>query len=305
MSDLLKTPPDGATLEHPCSGIRTIVTPRDSDIGGGFLVRRLLPAAELRALGPFIFIDHLGPATFEPGSGIDVRPHPHIGLATVTYLFEGEILHRDNLGCVQLIESGAINWMTAGRGIAHSERTPPHVRRQRHTLHALQLWVALPEADEETEPVFCHYGAETIPFFTQNGASVRVLIGSAAGATSPVQTFSPTLYLEVVLKAGATFTLPDDVEERGVYVVSGGVRVGETVISTHSLTAFEAGAEIKLLATEECRLVVIGGQPLGKRIVWWNLAATRRELIEAAKTAWKEGRFAVIPGETEFAPLPV
>jgi redox-sensitive bicupin YhaK (pirin superfamily) len=304
MSDLLKTPPDCATLAHPCSGIRVIVTPRESDIGGGFLVRRLLPAAELRSLGPFIFFDHLGPATFEPGSGIDVRPHPHIGLATVTYLFDGEILHRDNLGCVQPIEPGAINWMTAGRGIAHSERTPPHVRRQRHTLHALQLWVALPAADEETEPAFCHYGAETIPLLTKKGVSVRVLIGSAAGATSPVQTFSPTLYLEVVLEDGATFKLPDDVEERGVYVVSGGVQVGKTAIATHSMAAFETGMEIELKATEECRLVVIGGQPLGKRTVWWNLAATRRELIEKAKTAWQEGRFAPIPGETEFAPLP-
>ncbi len=304
MSDLLQTPPDGASLSHPCSAIRIIVTPRDSDIGGGFFVRRLLPAAELRALGPFIFFDHLGPEVFEPGSGIDVRPHPHIGLATVTYLFEGEILHRDNLGCVQPIKPGAINWMTAGRGIAHSERTPPHMRRQRHTLHALQLWVALPAADEETEPAFHHYPTEAIPLLTQEGVSVRVLIGSASGVTSPVQTFSPTLYLEVVLEAGATFTLPDEVEERGVYVVSGSVQVGSTAIATHSLAAFEAGIAIELVATEKCRLVVIGGQPLGKRTVWWNLAATRRELIEAAKTAWKEGRFAVIPGETELAPLP-
>jgi hypothetical protein len=304
MSDLLQTPPDCTAQTHPCSGIKIIVTPRESDIGGGFLVRRLLPAAELRSLGPFIFFDHLGPATFEPGTGIDVRPHPHIGLATITYLFDGEILHRDNLGCVQPIQPGAINWMTAGRGIAHSERTPPQLRRQAHTLHALQLWVALPAADEETEPAFCHYPAAAIPFLTQEGASVRVLIGSAAGATSPVQTFSPTLYLEVVLEAGATFPLPNDVEERGVYVVSGGVQVGKTAIATHSLAAFETGIEIELVATAECRLVVIGGLPLGKRIVWWNLAATRRELIEAAKADWREGRFAVIPVETEFAPLP-
>lgn len=304
MSDLLKTTPACATQDHPCSGIRIIVTPRDSDIGGGFFVRRLLPAAELRALGPFIFFDHLGPATFAPGTGIDVRPHPHIGLATITYLFAGEILHRDNLGCVQLIEPGAINWMTAGRGIAHSERTPPQVRRHQHTLHALQLWVAIPAADEETEPAFCHYPAAAIPLLTHEGASVRVLIGSAAGATSPVQTFSPTLYLEVVLEAGATFKLPDEVEERGVYVVSGSVRVGKTEIATHTLAAFEAEAAIELKATEECRLVIIGGQPLGKRIVWWNLAASRRELIEAAKAAWQEGRFAPIPGETELAPLP-
>lgn len=304
MSDLLQTPPDCTAQTHPCSGIRIIVTPRDSDIGGGFLVRRLLPAAELRSLGPFIFFDHLGPATFEPGTGIDVRPHPHIGLATITYLFAGEILHRDNLGCVQPIQPGAINWMTAGRGIAHSERTPPHVRRQRHTLHALQLWVALPAAAEETEPAFHHYPAAAIPLLTEEGVSVRVLIGSAAGATSPVQTFSPTLYLEVVLEAGATFMLPNDVEERGVYIVSGSVQVGKTEIAAHTLAAFETGMAIELVATAECRLVVIGGQPLGKRTVWWNLAATRRELIEAAKAAWKEGRFAMIPGETELTPLP-
>lgn len=304
MSDLLPTPPDCATQAHPCSGIRIIVTPRDSDIGGGFFVRRLLPAAELRSVGPFIFFDHLGPATFAPGTGIDVKPHPHIGLATVTYLFDGEILHRDNLGCVQPIAPGAINWMTAGRGIAHSERTPTQVRSHQHTLHALQLWVALPAANEETEPAFHHYPAEGIPLLTQEGISVRVLIGSAGGESSPVQTFSPTLYLEVVLEAGATFRLPDDVEERGVYIVSGDVRIGRTEITTHSLAAFEAGVEIELVATAACRLVVIGGQPLGKRTVWWNLAASRRELIEAAKAAWQEGRFAVIPGETELAPLP-
>jgi hypothetical protein len=171
-------------------------------------------------------------------------------------------------------------------------------------LHALQLWVALPAADEETEPAFHHYPAEAIPLLTRNGAKVRVLIGSAAGATSPVQTFSPTLYLEVVLEAGATFTLPDNVEERGVYIVSGSVQVGKVALATHSLAAFEAGMTIELVATAECRLVVIGGQPLGKRTVWWNLAATRRELIEAAKAAWQEGRFAVIPGETELTPLP-
>ena len=303
MSDLLQTPPGCTAQPHPCSGIKIIVTPRESDIGGGFFVRRLLPASELRAIGPFIFFDHLGPTTFAPGTGIDVRPHPHIGLATITYLFAGEILHRDNLGCVQPIEPGAINWMTAGRGIAHSERTPPHLRSQEHTLHALQLWVALPEADEETEPAFHHYPAAAIPLLTQEGASVRVMIGSAGGETSPVQTFSPTLYLEVVLEAGATFRLPEEVEERGVYVVSGGVRI-KTTIATHSLAVFEAGKAIELTATAECRLVVIGGQPLGKRTVWWNLAASRRELIEAAKVAWKEGGFAPIPGETELAPLP-
>lgn len=304
MSDLLKSTVDCAATTHPCSGIKIIVTPRESDIGGGFLVRRLLPMPELRAVGPFIFFDHLGPATFAPGSGIDVKPHPHIGLATITYLLDGEILHRDNLGSVQPIQPGAINWMTAGRGIAHSERTPPQLRSQGHTLHALQLWVALPAADEACEPAFCHYPAELFPRQETQGASVRVLIGTACGVTSPVQTFSPTLYLEVALKAGASFQLPNDVEERGVYVVSGGGQVGRKEIAAHTLTAFETGVAIDLVATEECRLVVIGGQPLGKRIVWWNLAATRRELIEAAKADWLEGRFEPIAGETEFAPLP-
>lgn len=304
MRDLLKNTADCAATAHHSSGIKAIVTPRESDIGGGFFVRRLLPMAQLRAIGPFIFFDHLGPATFAPGTGIDVKPHPHIGLATITYLLDGEILHRDNLGCVQPIQPGAINWMTAGRGIAHSERTPPQLRSQAHTLHALQLWVALPAADEACEPAFCHYPAELFPRQEIQGASMRVLIGSACGTTSPVQTFSPTLYLEVALKAGASFQLPNDVEERGVYVVSGGVRVGRTKIAAHTLTVFETGRAIELVATEECRLVVIGGQPLGKRIVWWNLAATRRELIEGAKADWREGRFAPIAGETEFAPLP-
>ncbi|TLM63660.1 MAG: pirin family protein [Deltaproteobacteria bacterium] len=287
----------------PCSALRAILHPRDRDLGG-FSVRRLLPAEEVRAVGPFVFFDHLGPAVFPPGQGLDVRPHPHIGLATVTYLFAGEILHRDNLGHVQAIRPGEINWMTAGRGIAHSERTPPELRAAGHTVHALQLWVALPEEFEETAPDFCHYDAGQLPTVERPGLSVRVMIGEAFGAASPVATFSPTLYLEVRAEKGAEIPLPDGVEELGVYVVAGTLRARDRQIAAHSLAVFEPAPGIVLTAAEESRLVMIGGRPLGRRTVWWNLVATRRELIERAKAEWRGGLFPPIPGETEFIPLP-
>lgn len=287
----------------PCSAIRTILQPRDKELGG-FTVRRLMPSDALKAVGPFVFFDHLGPALFQPGTGIDVRPHPHIGLATVTYLFDGEILHRDSLGNVQPIRPGEINWMTAGRGIVHSERTPPDLRAAGHAVHALQLWVALPEEAEETEPAFSHYAASRLPAVDLAGVSLRVMIGTAFGVTSPVETCSPTLYLEAQLKKGAVFTLPDGVEERAVYVVYGRLQARDTTIPRHCLAAFDPVPGIELTAAEDSRLVVIGGKPLGKRTVWWNLVATRRELIERAKAEWQTGRFPKIPGETEFIPLP-
>lgn len=287
--------------ENP--GIGTIVLAREKDLGG-LSVRRLLPSAQLRSVGPFVFFDHLGPVHFEPGTGLNVKPHPHIGLATVTYLFDGEVLHHDSLGHVQSIQPGAINWMIAGRGIVHSERTPLAVRIHQHTLHALQLWVALPEQDEQTEPDFRHYDAEQIPLVVQGCAAVRVLIGEAFGLQSPVKTYSPTLYLEAALEHGCTLKLPHGVEERAVYVISGAVRTKGTNIEHHHLVTFDPAAEVELTATEKTRLVVLGGQPLGKRTVWWNFVATRRELIEAAKTAWKEGRYPQIPGETDVTPLP-
>jgi hypothetical protein len=287
----------------PCSAIRTILQPTEKDLGG-FTVRRLMPSDALKSVGPFVFFDHLGPAQFQPGTGIDVRPHPHIGLATVTYLFEGEILHRDNLGNVQPIRPAEINWMTAGRGTVHSERTPAALREAGHFVHALQLWVALPEELEETEPAFSHYDAHQLPAIGVDGISLRVMVGEAFGVTSPVKTCSPTLYLEAQLKKGAVFVLPDGVGERAVYVVSGHLQARETTIPRYCMATFDPVPGIELTAAEDSRLVVIGGKPLGKRTVWWNLVAARRELIERAKAEWKAGLFPKIPGETEFIRLP-
>jgi len=304
MSDLVRDM--GHCQQQKCSpqkGIQAILTPKDKDLGG-FSVRRLMPSDTLKAVGPFVFFDHLGPADFKPGAGIDVRPHPHIGLATVTYLFDGEFLHRDNLGNVQPIRPGEINWMTAGRGIAHSERTPTELRQRGHTLHALQLWVALPEDNEETAPEFIHYAAEQLPVIDEQGRNVRVMVGEAFGVKSPVKTYSPTLYLEARLQAGASMALPENVEERAVYVVHGQVRLYDRQILQNHMAVVEPGAGGEMLAEEDSLLVVVGGKPLGKRTVWWNLVASRRELIERAKKEWKEGRFPEIPGETEFIPLP-
>ena len=303
MSDLLDHSDDCACTESPRSSIRYILQPVEKDLGG-FSVRRLLPATDVRAVGPFVFFDHLGPAWFEPGKGIDVRPHPHIGLATITYLFEGEILHRDSLGSVQPIRPKAINWMTAGRGIAHSERTPPEVRSAGHTLHALQLWVALPAEDEETDPAFFHYDEAELPESVDAQRSVRVMVGEAFDLTSPVRTWSQTLYIEVSLKAGTKITLPENVEEKAVYLVSGVLQSGGTALPQHSMVIFDSCPGIELVAKQDSRLVIIGGAPLGKRTTWWNLVSSRKELIEQAKRDWQEGAFPKIPGETEFIPLP-
>ena len=303
MSDLLDHADGCPCTRNPCSSIRYILEPVEKDLGG-FSVRRLLPAAEVSAVGPFVFFDHLGPAWFEAGRGIDVRPHPHIGLATITYLFEGEILHRDSLGSVQPIRPKAVNWMTAGRGIVHSERTPPEVRAAGHTLHALQLWVALPADDEEADPEFIHYDGAQLPEAEHPKWSVRVMVGEAFGLVSPVKTRSQILYAEVILKAGASIILPDGVGERAVYPVSGAVQVAGTPLPVHAMAVFDNSPGIELEAREESRLVIIGGAPLGRRTVWWNLVASRKELIERAKRDWQAGRFPKVPGETEFIPLP-
>ena len=290
-------------LEPAGSPIRMILEPRDKDLGG-FTVRRLLPTPELRSIGPFIFFDHLGPVNFPPHKGIDVRPHPHIGLATITYVFEGEILHRDSLGNVQSIRPAEINWMTAGKGIAHSERTPPEVRQHEHRLHALQLWIALPEKEEQAEPFFIHYGSKSLPQVTKGGPSIRVLIGEAFGETSAVRTHSPTLFVEVNLKRGETIPVPEHVEELAAYVVAGSVSAQRHNVPLHTLALFAQTAGVELTALEDSTLVFIGGTSLGKRTLWWNLVATRRELIETAKQAWKDRTFPQVPGETEYIPLP-
>ena len=303
MSDFLgKTGPPSCN-NSPCPGILAMLEPVEKDLGG-FSVRRLLPAAGRQSVGPFVFFDHLGPAWFAPGHGIDVRPHPHIGLATVTCLFEGEILHRDSLGSAQPIRPGAINWMTAGRGIVHSERTPPDIRASGHTLHALQLWVALPAAEEETDPAFVHYQADDLPEQSTGTRSVRVMVGEAFGLASPVRSFSETLFVEVTLKAGAEIPLPGHIEECAVYLIDGAVTAAGVPLSLHHLTVFEGADGIELRAARDARLVIVGGRSLGRRTIWWNLVASRRELIEKAKQDWQAGRFPRVPGEDEFIPLP-
>jgi redox-sensitive bicupin YhaK (pirin superfamily) len=235
---------------------------------------------------------------------MDVRPHPHIGLATITYLFEGEILHRDSLGNVQPIKPNEINWMTAGRGIVHSERTPPDVRAAGHTLHALQLWVALPTEDEECDPGFFHYESDAMPISEDHDKSIRVMIGEAYGLKSKVKTWSSTLYVEVNLKAGAKLELPDNVKEKAVYLVGGCIQVKESNVAQHSMVIFDGTNGVEVVAKEDSRLVIVAGTPLGKRTVWWNLVASRKDLIEKAKEDWQAGRFPEVPGETEFISLP-
>ena len=303
MSDLLKNALDEKCTANPCQAIDLVIEPHEKDLGG-FMVRRCLPSPAKKMIGPFIFFDHAGPATFPAGEGLDVRPHPHINLATITYLFEGEILHRDNLGIVQPIRPGEINLMVAGSGIAHSERTSPETRATSHSLHALQLWIALPEDKEEIDPSFHHYASDELPTFQQAGVSLRVMIGEAYGLNSPVRTFSPTLYIEALLEKGATITLPDNVSERGLYLVSGQVETNEKTLDPNQMIVFDQTKNISLTATEPTRLAIIGGEPLGSRKVWWNFVSSRPERIEQAKNDWINKKFAPVPGETEFIPLP-
>ena len=286
------------------SAIDMIITPRERDLGG-FSVRRVLPSPGMPVVGPWIFFDHMGPVEFPPGQGVDVRPHPHINLATVTYLFEGEILHRDSLGNEVVINPGAINLMVAGKGIVHSERQRPEVKARNNRLHGLQLWLGLPEADEEIEPEFHHYDAAAIPQVTVGSVPVRVMIGSAYGVTSPVKTYATTLYVEASLQPGQRLRLPDIVPERAVYVTAGKLRAGETVIDACTMAVIARGADISLQAESETRLAIVGGEPLGKRHVWWNFASSRAERIEQAKADWRARRFPIVPGdEQEFIPLP-
>jgi redox-sensitive bicupin YhaK (pirin superfamily) len=280
-----------------------VLRPHLRDLGGGFVVRRLLPAAAQRSVGPFVFFDHFGPITAQPHDRHDVRPHPHIGLATVTYLFEGAGLHRDSTGAVQRIEPGAINWMTAGRGIVHSERTPDDLRGTVRRSHGLQLWCALPAADEEIAPSFAHTPAEAIPALEVGGARVRVLVGEAWGVVSPVVVRSPTLYLDIALAAADALPLPLAVE-RAVYVVDGAVRLDGALLEPQTMTVLAAGEEPMLSADGDARVVLIGGEPLGTRHLWWNFVSSRKERLVQAADDWRAGRFPAVPGETEFIPLP-
>lgn len=303
MSNLTNNAAQDCSLHRGCDAIQLLIQPRDKELGG-FTVRRSLPTTQRRMVGPWIFFDHMGPADFPTGEGINVRPHPHVNIATVTYLFEGEILHRDSLGSVQAIRPGDINLMVAGRGIVHSERERPEVKAVAHRLHGLQLWLALPEKDEEVDAVFHHYPAAAIPMLNVAGVELRVMMGTAFGVTSPVKVFAETLYVEAHLQAGQTLTLPDT-DERAVYVAQGGLKTRETTIGEHAMAVFANVAGVVLEATEESRIAIIGGEHLGERHIEWNFVSSRKERIEQAKRDWQAGRFAKVPGdEIEFIPLP-
>jgi redox-sensitive bicupin YhaK (pirin superfamily) len=286
------------------STINAFLKPHQHDVGG-LTVRRVLPALAARTVGPFIFFDHIGPATLVPGAGLDVRPHPHIGLATVTYLFDGAIMHRDSLGSVQKIVPGDVNWMTAGGGIVHSERTPDEERASGQTMHGIQTWVALPVADEDTEPSFEHHPAANLPQIERDDVTLRVIAGSAFGATSPTKTFSPTLYVAAHFGADAELVLDTEHEERGVYLVQGDLAIDGAPIPECQMAVLTPGAAVTLTSANGAIAMLLGGAPLdGKRFIEWNFVSSSREKIDAAKLAWSEQRIGQVPGETEFIPLP-
>jgi redox-sensitive bicupin YhaK (pirin superfamily) len=281
----------------------TVIVPRSRDIGG-FEVRRALPSVQRRMVGPFVFFDQMGPAGFAPGKGLDVRPHPHIGLATVTYIFEGEILHRDSLGSVQSIRPGDVNWMTAGRGIAHSERTAPELRTGTE-LFGIQSWVALPKRDEETEPAFVHHPRASLPVTEGEGVSLRLVAGAGFGLRSPVRVFSDMFYAAAALKPDARMTLPAQYEERAIYVALGEIEIAGQRFPAGQLLVFRPGDVIDLRALSHSSLMLLGGEPMdGPRHIWWNFVSSSKERIEQAKADWKAGRFGAVPGDTEFIPLP-
>jgi redox-sensitive bicupin YhaK (pirin superfamily) len=292
--------------EPTCSSapgaVELVIEAKAKDLGG-FSVRRVLPSPQRRMVGPFIFFDHMGPAEFPPGQGIQVRPHPHIGLATVTYLFEGEIMHRDSLGFVQPIQPGAVNLMTAGRGIVHSERAGSDLETSSR-LHGIQSWMALPTDQQEIEPDFVHYPAENLPELEQDGLQVRVIIGEAYGVRSPVKYYSPMLYLECRAKQGSTLTLPEIYEEQAVYVVSGEVDIGEQRLGSGVMAVVAPGKAAQMTATADSRVMVIGGVPVGPRHIWWNFVSGSKERIEQAKADWRQQQFAMVPGDEESIPLP-
>ncbi len=277
---------------------------RTADIG--FPVRRSLPVAAHRSIGPFVFLDHMGPARFASGTTEgDVRPHPHIGLATVTYLFSGAMMHRDSLGMVQRIEPGAVNWMISGSGIAHSERIPADIRDGNVQVEGIQMWVALPKDQEEREPSFRHYEAEAMPRIELDGVSVHLLCGEFAGQTSPVVTNSPTFYMAVTMRAQGQLNLPPTYPERAIYVACGQVLVNSEPVAEGETALLAPGETMTITATEESRLMVLGGEPLdGPRQIWWNFVSSDPLRIEAARARWKDGGFTQVPGETEFIPLP-
>jgi len=284
--------------------VHQTLSPRLHDLGGGFVVRRLLPSAQRQSVGPFVFFDHFGPVTAQPGDQHDVRPHPHIGLSTVTYLFEGAMQHRDSTGAVLRMEPGQLNWMTAGRGIVHSERTPDDLRDKTRVAHGLQLWMALPAAHEECEPGFYPFGPADIPKREQAGVHIAVLAGTAFGATSPAPARSPTLYLDVQLQAGAALSLPADYPERALYPLDAGCSLDGVTLQPHHMHLLGTGSTPLLQASQAARVMVVGGEPLGHRFIAWNFVSSRKERILQAREDWMAQRFPGIDGETEFIPYP-
>lgn len=287
-----------------CDAVDLVIVPRVSDIGG-FAVRRALPTVRRRMVGPFIFWDEMGPADFAVGDGLDVRPHPHIGLATLTYLFEGAIVHRDSLGSEAIIRPGAVNLMSAGRGIVHSERTGLEERVRGGRLAGIQSWVALPAEREEDTPAFSHYDENALPDLVGEGKHVRIVAGTLFGTTSPVATASEAVYADVALAAGASIPFDPVAEERAIYTVWGAIDIAGDRFEAHRLLVFKPGDAITITALTPARFLMLGGAPMdGKRYIWWNFVSSRKERIEEAKEDWKLGRFAGVPGDDEFIPLP-
>lgn len=288
-----------------CNALDLVIVPRVRDLGDGFNVRRALPHGRRQMVGPFIFFDHFGPVQFIAGHGMDVRPHPHIGLATVTYLFDGSILHRDSEGNIQEIVPGAMNLMTAGRGIAHSERTPEVQRATGQQMLGLQSWIALPAGKEEIDPSFQHFGAATLPVVEDKGLKARIIAGSAFGATSAVTMVSDWFYVEVTAEAGVAVPLDATYEERAIYLVEGEVEIAGDKFAAPQMLIFRPGDRITVKPVTRTRMMFLGGTAMeGPRHIWWNFVSSRKERIEAAKEDWKSGRFGPVPNETEFIPLP-
>ena len=283
------------------------LAPHSRDLGGGFMVRRLLPSADRRAVGPFVFFDHFGPIDVTPEANFDVRPHPHIGLATVTYLFDGAMMHRDSTGVVQRIEPGAVNWMSAGRGIVHSERRPKDMQAATYRSHGLQLWVGLPEADEDSAPSFQHAPGESIPKVRLEGVTVHVVVGQAFGAASPIATRSPTLALvfDFDVASSRSVELPALASERALYAVDHPFEIDGEKVDEFTMVVVPTGATPRLAAPRGGRVALVGGEPIGHRFISWNFVSSRRELILQAEADWEAQRFARVPGETEFIPLPL
>jgi redox-sensitive bicupin YhaK (pirin superfamily) len=289
------------------SAPHVLIEPRLHDLGDGFVVRRMLPSARQRSVGPFVFFDHVGPVELAPGRGVDVRPHPHIGLSTMTYLFDGVFTHRDSLGVVQDIRPGAVNWMTAGRGVVHSERTPEPERANGHRLHGVQFWVGLPNQDAQIAPSFAHHAVEELPQWSAADGQVhfRLVAGEAYGKRSPVPVHSRLFCLDVRLEAGSSLEVPTEHAERAIQVVEGEVEIDGIPLPMHTMLALEQGATARINAGAEARLIIFGGDPFAEpRFIWWNFVSVSRELIDQAREDWKNGRFDQVPGETEFIPLP-